>query len=299
MDCCIGSLFLPPGINLILMGLGFFLHHWWKWTGRLLMTASILSLYLLSLPGVGNRQLFLLQKETVLPQNIDWSEYPASAIVIFGAGRRNQSPEYDFEDSPHPLLLERLRYGAQLAKSLKFPLLLSGGGSRKQATPEAVVMNQVMVEDYDLEVSFLETKSQTALQKAQNSAKILKNNQLTTAILVTHAWNMKRARMLMEAQGIQVIPAAVGFVQKRPNYPYLLTPYLPSVKGLSMTVLAIRERFSLWYSFSSETETIDSQDVEGLSDEEDAVSTEDIDTETENTDTDKVKTAPETLSKPD
>ena len=50
----------------------------------------------------------------------------AEAIVILGGGTRRNAPEYG-GDTLGRLTLERVRYGAQVAKLTALPVLVTGG----------------------------------------------------------------------------------------------------------------------------------------------------------------------------
>ncbi len=266
----ISSWFFPPGINILFLGIGFFIHHWWKWSGRLLMAASLISLYVFSTMAAGNRLLYDLQQYPPFDLTSSLDSEQNIAIVVLGGGRRSGSPEFDMEDGVSPLTLERLRYAAILAKQLDFPLLFSGGRPDDETTPEAVLMNQAMIENFDYPVRFLETESRNTYENAQFSNSLLKKNNINSVILVTHAWHMKRAVAHFKSTGLSVYPAPMGFVNKRPAYKYKLRRYSPSGEGLKRTARAFRERLSLWWSKPEQPET------EALEIEEEPVGVEEI-----------------------
>ncbi len=242
------ALFFPPGLNIFLLVLGFVVQHWWKWTGRLIMMTGIVSLYLFSTLAVGDRLLYNLQKYPALQNRLQLNGDKDSAIVVLGAGRRRQAPEYSKEDIINPLTMERLRYAVILSKKYKLPLLLSGGEPDHEATPEAVLMNQLVVEDLQQPVKFLETQSKNTWENALNSVKLLKNNDISRVILVTHAWHMKRAFAYFQATGIDVIPAPMGFVPRKPFFSSKIRAFYPSATGLLHSRMAIKEYVALWWN---------------------------------------------------
>jgi len=237
----------PPGLHLLVLAIGLLFHHWHIWTGRLIIAAGLISLYLMALPAIGNRQLMLLHNNTqfVVPEQNFSSQ--KTAIVVLGNYKSIIAPEYNDEFTPDPDLLARLRYAHILSKQLSLPILVCGGVSQTSATPEAVLMNQILVEDYQNEVQFIEASSKNLLEQAQNVGKIFTDNQLNAMILITHATEMKRARKLMSEQGIEVYPAAIGFVQKHPRYAHFFTPFIPTLSALNMTVSALKERLEYWW----------------------------------------------------
>ena len=70
----------------------------------------------------------------------------AQAIVIVAGGRHRNAPEYGGE-TVNPLTLERLRYGARLARASGLPILLSGGAP-SGGTAEALLMRDALERDF-------------------------------------------------------------------------------------------------------------------------------------------------------
>ncbi len=257
---------LPPGCNLLMLGIGFLLHHyWWKWTGRVLMVVGLISLYLFSTLAAGNRLLYKLQTAPPLEITQTLQDKKNIAIVILGAGRRVAAPEFNLEDNVSPFTLERVRYGATIARELNYPILLSGGRPDGEATPEAVLMNQVMVEYFDLPIDFLEASSNNTRENAAFTATLLKKNNIDSLILVTHAWHMKRALAHFQSTGMKIYPAPMGFVSKYPPTSNQFVPYYPTAEGLSRSTLALRERMALWWH---KPESIEDELEESIVEEE-------------------------------
>lgn len=246
------ALLMPPGINMLLMVLGFTLHHWWKWSGRILMFAGIVSLYLISTMAVSHRLLFNLQRFPPLTQTLTISDPEHTAIVVLGGGRWRQAPEYQNEDSANAITLERLRYAFLLRQKYKLPLLLSGGEPENEATPEAVLMNQIMVEQFNSPVKYLETRSRTTLENARFSAEILRTSHIQHVILVTSAWHMKRAFAYFSAMGLDVTAAPTGFYHLKPFFNHNIKSFLPSARALAQSRMAMKEFIALWWT--SETD---------------------------------------------
>ena len=242
------SLLMPPGINMLLLVVGFIIHHWWKWTGRWFMFFGIVSLYLFSTMAVSHRLLFNLERYPALVDKVKFSEPKNTAIVILGGGRLKQAPEYQNEDTPNAITLERLRYGFNLSQQYRFPILLSGGAPENDSTAEAVLMNQIMVEQFQVPVKFLETSSRNTLENAQFSSEILRRNHITHILLVTSAWHMKRALAYFRAMGIEVTPAPTGFFHRQPFLSHPLKAFFPSAKALAQSRMAIKEFVALWWT---------------------------------------------------
>ena len=115
---------LPPGLNLagILIGLLVLKHH--RRVGVALMVFSTVSLYLLALPVVARG--LSAQIEIFPALSMTGGAQSAQAIVVLGAGRYPDAPEYG-GDTVSSSALQRLRYAARLHGETKLPILVTGG----------------------------------------------------------------------------------------------------------------------------------------------------------------------------
>lgn len=134
----------------------------------------------------------------------------AQAIVVLGAGRRTHAPEFGGE-TVNRLALERLRYAAHLARSRGLPVLVSGGAPRGD-TPEALLMQRTLAQDYGVRARWVESASRDTRENARFSAVHLEAAGVRRILLVTHAMHMTRAREAFEAAGLQVVPAPTGWL---------------------------------------------------------------------------------------
>lgn len=165
-----------------------------------------LSLALIFPPAVGG----LLRGLEIDPPLDPAQAAHAQAIVILSGGKRIHAPEYGGE-TLNRLTLERLRYGARLARHSGLPVLLSGGTPNGQ-TPEAVLMQHSLMSDFGLRPRWLETASRNTHQNALFSALQLKAAGIERIVLVTHAVHMRRARAEFEAQGLNVTAAPTAWL---------------------------------------------------------------------------------------
>lgn len=241
------TLLFPPGINIVLLILGWLL---WQRARAVAMTAigiSVFTLYAFSMPWMANRLMGSLQPYPPL-QPYQMMDLPAgSAIVILGGGRNEKAEEYGGIDTVGTYSLERLRYGSYLAKKLNLPILVTGGTVFGEATPEAVLMNQSLIEDFNVTPKWLESESHTTAENAIFSARVLKTNKIENVFLVSHAWHLPRAVAEFEKQGLKVTPAPLGFISDS-ELRHGPLPYLPSSAALHISKLALREQVGrVWY----------------------------------------------------
>ena len=157
----------------------------------------------------------------------------AGAIVILSGGLRDYAPEYG-GPTVNRVTLERVRYGARLARQSGLPVLVSGGTPSRQAGAlgpgEAQLMKRVLEEDFRVPVRWVEGRSLDTRQNADFSAPMLREAGVGKVVLVTHAAHMHRAMEAFEQAGIAVIPAPTAFLGGRGRNDNLL-PSLPAINS--------------------------------------------------------------------
>lgn len=235
----VSTLLLPPLAPILLITLGLVLLRAHRRIGLTLawlgVTATIL---LTSSPSVG-----WLADQLEAPAALSAeAANGAEAIVILGGGRRRHAPEYGGE-TVNRLTLERLRYGARLARDTGLPILVSGGAPSGDL-PEADLMQAALEIDFNMPVRWTERVSLDTRQNAQFSAVQLKAAGVRRILLVTHAIHMSRARAEFEAQGFEVIGAPTGWLGG-PERQELDLGVLPSANSAYAGWLATHEWLGL------------------------------------------------------
>lgn len=201
------TLALPPVLPLLPIALGLALLNRHPRVGRALAWAGVtLNLLLIVPASVG---WLLAQVEDPAALAVE-SMADAEAIVILGAGRREYAPELGGE-TVNRLALERLRYGARLARLSGLPVLVSGGGGANEV-PEAVLMQATLEQDFGVPVRWAEKRSLDTRGNARHCAAILDAAGVRRILLVTHAAHMPRARAEFEAAGLIVHAAPTGWL---------------------------------------------------------------------------------------
>jgi uncharacterized SAM-binding protein YcdF (DUF218 family) len=227
------ALVLPP-IGLLLLALaGLLIARRHPRPGRALALTGVLGLLVLSMPVVGTSLIESLGRTPVL----DVAQAgDAQAIVILGGGTRRNAPEYG-GPTMNGITLERVRYGARLARMTRLPVLVSGGAF-VDTPAEALLMRDALVDEFHVPVRWVEAHSHDTHENAQNSAALLKSSGIARVILVGHSFDFPRSRLEFEAAGIGVIPAPIGVPSREP---VTFGDFIPNIGGLQLSYLALYE----------------------------------------------------------
>jgi uncharacterized SAM-binding protein YcdF (DUF218 family) len=176
------------------------------------------------------------------PSVLNGSE--ADAIVIIGGGSVSHALEYGGSANLKWTTLERIRYGAWLAKRIHKPILVTGGDPEENGISEANLMATSLTQEFGVTPRWVEEKSKTTLENAQNSAVILKHDGINRIYLVSHAWHLVRATPEFERLGLTVVPAGIGYGFGKFGFYSLV----PSASGLLNSYLACHEALgAVWY----------------------------------------------------
>lgn len=237
-------LLLPPANGLLLAAIGgVLLWRRQRW-GRWLVVAGIVLLWLCSLHIVA--VCLARPLEMRYPAWSGGSLAPAQAIVVLGGGRQRAAPEFAGADTVSSASLERLRYGAYLARQSGLPLLLTGGLPDGGAQAEAETMQITLQRDFGIKARWLESASNNTLENARFSAALLQAAGIKHVVLVTHAWHMPRAVDAFSAAGLQLMPAPMGYLSARP---LTLFDFLPRAEAMAESKRVMHEWIGLlWYA---------------------------------------------------
>ena len=231
----LAALVLPPGGPLLVVLAGLLLLRWRPRLGAVLAWLGALALLALSLPLVAH----------ALVRTIDSGEpldaaqaRDAQAIVILGGGVRRHAPEYG-GDTLGRLTLERVRYGARLARQTGLPVLVTGG-SVFGGTAEAVLMKAALEEEFGVSVAWTEPLSRSTHMNARASAALLLPQGIRRVLLVGHGFDMRRAVAEFAAAGLLATPAPTVIAAARQAG---LDPaeWLPSMAALQTSYYALYE----------------------------------------------------------
>lgn len=232
------ALVLPPAgpILLALAGLLLSLRH--PRTGRAVTAASLLALLASATPAVTG---LLLEALPQFPAFSPAAAHDAGAVVILGGGIRREAPDYG-GDTIATLTLERVRYGARIARQTGLPVLVSGGLPLASDKPEAVLMREVLEQEFRVPVRWVERKSANTRENALFSGRLLKEAGIHRIVLVMHGFDMPRAVREFTANGIDVVPAPTVIPGNGTLEP---ADFLPGMTSLQMSYYALYELLAL------------------------------------------------------
>ena len=235
----IAAFLLPPLVFLLPGFLGLLLLRRRRALGKALVGFSLAGLWVLSLPVVANAFL-----DTLKPPPLALKGDEADAIIVLGGGRTRDSVEFG-GDTLSRYSLERIRYGAWLAKRLNKPILVTGGAPDGGDTSEGEIMRNALANEFSQPVRWVENRSINTRENALFSLAILKAAHIERIYLVTHAWHLPRAIPEFERLGLKVVPAGTGYSLKQAKTPL---DFLPSAGALQKSHLAMHEWIGLlWY----------------------------------------------------
>jgi uncharacterized SAM-binding protein YcdF (DUF218 family) len=242
----ISAIVLPPTSLFLLLVAGVLLLQKNQRLGTAILTTGIIALWLLATPLISKVLLQSLEGN-VVPVTI---ENKAQAIVVLGAGRYSNAPEYDGDTVSAPSL-ERIRYAALLAHKTGVPVLTSGGNPGTVSTPEGEMMRSVLESEFNTRVRWVESRSNNSADEARECWAILSPLHIRKIYLVTHAWHMPRAKAAFEKAGFEVVAAPTVFTAKTSFNPLLL---IPDSMALNLSRTALHEWIGLlWYRLSGKT----------------------------------------------
>lgn len=173
-----------------------------------------------------------------------------TAVLVLGGGSSPWRQEYETPDL-HPRSVERLRYGAFLARRTGLPLAFSGGkGHGAGPTPEseAALAARMLQEEFQLALRWQEGDSRDTRENAERSVPLLREAGIRHIVLVTHAYHMPRAQRAFAqaiARGSEAGQTAMRLTAAPMGVPregaLRLHDFLPSSSGAEHTRLVLHE----------------------------------------------------------
>jgi len=198
--------------------------------GWSLLLAGLATLWLLATPLIAQALAAMAQRYPALDPG---RPVQAQAIVILGTRlARPAAPEYGGAPAASDGLLERIAYGAFLARRTGLPVLVSGEAH------EAVAMRASLARDFGVETRWVEDRSRDTFDDARFSAHILKAAGIHRVLLVTSALHVWRAAQEFSSAGLEVVAAPAGGSGWGPRG---LRRFLPDATALAESAAALHE----------------------------------------------------------
>jgi uncharacterized SAM-binding protein YcdF (DUF218 family) len=223
------DLILPPAGPLLLALFGLVLLKVRPRLARIFIVAGLASLWLLSTPIVSDALTGLV--ELYPPLDFRQAANAQAIVILGGGGQRAFAPEYQ-GPAAEPFLLERLSYGAYVAKKTGLPILVTG------FSIEARAMHDSLQRNFGVETRWIDDQAHDTFQNARNSARILSEDNVHRIVLVTRATHMRRSVQEFTDAGLDVVPAPVGILAARD---FGVLEYVPNPDALLRSHAAIYE----------------------------------------------------------
>lgn len=240
------ALILPPAAPLLVALIGLALMSRYPRRGRSLVALGVGALVLLSMPVVSTLLLGFVDRTPALDAA---QAATAQAIVILGGGIRREAPEYGGATLAR-LTLERVRYGARVARATRLPVLVSGGRFAASDPTEAALMKAALEGEFGVPVRWVEDHSRNTHENARMSAALLTADGVTRVVLVAHSFDMPRATAEFAAAGISTVPAPTGIADS--NTDFRAIDFVPTAGGLQQSYYALYELYAeIWRRLAS------------------------------------------------
>ncbi len=232
----VGAVVVPP-TSLILLGLlGLWLQRRRPAFGRSLAGFSLVGLLLLSVQLVAD---WLMARLEAPPLSNARAVGNVQAIVILGGGVTHSAPEWG-GDTVNLFTLQRVRYGAWLARRTQLPVLVTGAAPKEGHLGEAALMRDLLEREFGVPVRWFDEQARTTAGNAREAAKLLDAAGVQHIMLVTSAFHMPRAQRVFERAGLQVLAAPTGYFGDRGG-PFEWADLVPSGDALRVSYVALRE----------------------------------------------------------
>jgi uncharacterized SAM-binding protein YcdF (DUF218 family) len=231
------TLLLPPGGPLLLATAGACLIARraagvrTRRTGWVLLAAGLGALWLLAIPLVAGALSRMAQR--CPPLDVTRPVQAQAIVILGGAAERLGAPEYGGEPAVTLSMLERLNYGAFLARRTGLPVAVSGSAR------ETLAMRASLSRDFGVGTRWDENHSRDTFENAQFCAALLEPLGIRRIVLVTDADHEWRAMREFVSAGFAVVPAPIGL--SVPSQGINALSFIPRASALAESTDALYE----------------------------------------------------------
>lgn len=143
-----------------------------------------------------------------------WLGAVAAWIVAFGEGDHSRPSDCAivlgaaaYGNKPSPVFAERINHAVALYQAGTVKRLLFTGGSVIEAdqAESAVARTHAIAAGVPAEAILTESRSRTTAQNLQEAKRVMQENRLKTAVIVSDPLHLKRAASMAEDQGIDAV----------------------------------------------------------------------------------------------
>ena len=209
------------------------------------LLAALGLLWAASLPSVAAALLWTLQREYP-PVALDSIPAGDCIVVLGGVLGDAAYPRVEVELSEG---IDRVHQAARLYRFGKGRRIIVAGGNQpwtQGQEPEAHLIRDLLVEwGVSQEAIRLDPSSRNTRENALNGAKLIREADCHSSLLVTSAWHMPRAVAAFENVGIPVFPVSVD-VMGAQGQGRLMMGWIPQVDALAATSQALMEWMGIW-----------------------------------------------------
>jgi uncharacterized SAM-binding protein YcdF (DUF218 family) len=204
--------------------------------GSALSAFSLVALLVLSLPVTAYSLMSRLEGPPLADPG---AVGDAQAIVILAGGVARGAVDWG-GNTIGLFTLQRVRYGARLAKRTQLPVLITGAAPKDGHLGEAALMRDLLGREFGVPVRWFDEQARTTAGNAREAAKLLHAAGVQHILLVTSAFHMPRAQRVFERAGLRVLAAPTGYFGYSGG-PFEWSDLVPSGDALRVSYLALRE----------------------------------------------------------
>ena len=236
------TLFAPPGLAI---WPGILALYYWRRNVKLARTLVIVGVVLgwgFSCEAVGRFISTALISQVRAPGNTNPDQ--ADMIVVLTGGIRYVGEAAGWQPTDESFKRAMVAYEVQSRVGSRTPILISGGKTKGPRFPSEAQVIRDVIDRTRAQITpvILEESSLSTYENATESARIIRERNASTVLLVTSEIHMLRALAAFRGRGIDPVPIPV-FTLSRGTL--TVADFLPSVIGVKTNYEALYEIFGL------------------------------------------------------
>ena len=229
----------PPNVLIVLCITGALLSLVCRRVGIIVVLVSSFSLYVSATPAFSSYLLWYIESKIPESNNMNI----AQAIVVLGVdvhGGCNITPE-----RLGPQSLERLVMAAEAYHRLHLPIAVSGGLICDSQMSLAELMKTAFEQHFAVPVTWSEERSQNTYENAAYTAKLLREADIGTVVVIAQARDLPRIIWSFEHAGLRALPWPAPRTSSKIDR---IGDFLPNIGALAGSYYALHEIIgSLYY----------------------------------------------------